>query len=426
MNLKISPNNIIGFMVIYSIIMNALVAELNLPSIIFYINDLLNCILFIMIFRKQFWNFFINIRFKSYLAILMTFIITIFLGNVINMTPLRLIIWGGRNTFRTLVFFIACTMFLRYEKISKIYNYFFILQITNFILGLYQYFVLGLSQDLLGGIFGHGNGNALNIYCVVVVASSFLLYLQKKEPIYKTIICFLTSIVLAALAEEKFMFFALIIVVVLALILSGRVKGSGIKKLLIIPIFILGLVAGYKILLLYFPKAAATLLDFQLIKDYTTASWSDSYYFPRVGSFSKITEELFHNNFIHTLFGFGMGNCDTSSFPMFESDFYKQYGYMHYRWLTHQWTYLELGGVGFILFLLLLLAVLIYLFKNRKKVSDEKLWILDTAIICVVICIATIWYNNTLKVDTAYIPYFVMGAGIVVIRDSLRKKRGVK
>ena len=65
----------------------------------------------------------------------------------------------------------------------------------------------------------------------------------------------------------------------------------------------------------------------------------------------------------------------------------------------------------------MIISVIIYLLKNRKKIEYKYRYYVDTSIIVSIVCIITIWYNNTLKVDTSYIPYLAMSIGLIVIKD---------
>lgn len=417
--MEISIRSIAKFIIYYSIIMCALVAELKLPSSIYYLNDLLMIILLFRLLRINLLSIFKRINFNFFSIWLWILLLVVLVGIIGNFVPIKLVMWGGRNTFRGLIFFIACIVFFKHEDVYSILNVFVKIQTLNVILACYQFFILGFKQDMLGGIFGYGNGNALGIFCSIICCYTLLVYLNKSEKLKETVFCLITSIFIAALAEEKLIFIELALVVILVILLSRK----SFKKWLIIPLLIAIFYLGLNIFELYFPGALDTLLSFDLMEDYLTASWEGSYYIPRLGSFSFISEKLFNNNLFNMLFGIGMGNADTSSFEFLQSDFYTQYGYMNYRWIFSQWTIVEMGVLGFLLFIILLLAIIFYLIINRKKNSADELCIIDMSIIISVICLLTMWSNNTLRVDTAYIPFFAMSAGIIIVKSKKEKLR---
>lgn len=410
--MKISIRNIIKFIIYYSIIMCTLVAEFNFPSSIYYINDLLMIVLFVYILRRNIISTFNRIQFKFFNIWLVVLLLVVIIGVVVNYVPIKLVLWGGRNTFRGLIFFISCIIFFKNDDVYKVLNTFVKFQILNTILACYQFFILGLKQDRLGGIFGHGNGNALCIFSCIICCYTLLVYLNKNEKLKETLFCFISSIIMAALAEEKLLFIELAIVVILAILLSRR----SFKKGLIIPLFIAIFFLGFNIFEIYFPEAVDTLLSLDLIEDYLTSSWEDSYFIPRLGSFSFIAKNLFNNNLFKMLFGIGMGNADTSSFTFLQSDFYSQYGYMNYRWIFSQWTIVETGILGFLLFIILFISIIFYLLAKRKKSYSTELCMIDLSIITSVICLITMWSNTTLKVDTLYIPFFAISVGIIAVK----------
>lgn len=410
--MKISIRNIIKFIIYYSIIMCTLVAEFNFPSSIYYINDLLMIVLFVYILRRNIISTFNRIQFKFFNIWLVVLLLVVIIGVVVNYVPIKLVLWGGRNTFRGLIFFISCIIFFKNDDVYKVLNTFVKFQILNTILACYQFFILGLKQDMLGGIFGHGNGNALCIFSCIICCYTLLVYLNKGEKLKETLFCFISSILMAALAEEKLLFIELAIVVILAILLSRR----SLKKWLTIPFMIAIFFLGFNIFEIYFPGAADTILSFDLMEEYLTSSWEDSYFIPRLGSFSFIAKNLFNNNLFKMLFGIGMGNSDTSSFTFLQSDFYSQYGYMNYRWIFSQWTIVETGILGFLLFIILFISIIFYLLVKRKKSYSTELCMIDLSIIISVICLITMWSNTTLKVDTSYIPFFAISVGIIVVK----------
>lgn len=415
-SIKISAHKGVKFIVIFSLIMNCLIAEFKFPQSILYINDLVLLFLIVMACVNGRFNIFRWLHMSIINYVVLVLLLCILLSTIYNLVPPQLVLWGARNTFRGIIFFFLCTIYLTKNDVYKILDGLFYVQIINFIIGMYQYFILGLTQDRLGGLFGHGNGNALGIFCTI--ECSYMLtksFNGEKKAIFKAIFSLMTSIVLAVLAEEKLMLFELVIAVLLCLALS---KKSLIKLAIIPTIYIVGQQA-LQWLNVLFPGSTLVLTSTNGVTEYLTASWSGSYYIPRFGSFSFISNKIFHNNLFWDAFGLGMGNCDTSSFSFLQSPFYKQYGYMNYRWIFGQWTVMENGIVGFSLFLALFVVIIICLFKIRANASVQQKNVINISIITAVICIMTMWMNNTLKVDTAYIPYFAIASGFVCYKERL-------
>ena len=415
MKIKVSAKNIIKFIIFFSIAVSSLSSEIGLPQSLFYINDILLCLVLCLYYKKL--NVFKKLKLKGINYILVILISVILIGIIGNLVPLQMILWGMRNTFRGILFLFLCVACLNYDDVSSILEVFIKLQYLNFALGIYQYFVLGLKQDTVGGIFGHGNGNALCIFCVIVCSYTIVNYMNEKVGLGSMLFCIISSFILAGLAEEKFLIFEIIITIILALALSKK----SFIKLAIIPVFILMIFYGLQISEILLPGIMKQITSVNYIEKYVTASWVGSYYIPRIGSYSFISDRIFHGNMFWKLFGLGMGNCDTSSFGFLQSYYYNRYGFMNYRWIFQQWTIMENGIVGFLSFVLFFIVIIFYLFKIRKKFVGREKCIIDTSIITAIISIITMWMNNTLKVDTSYIPYFVIASGFVCFKIYTRK-----
>ena len=404
---KVSARNVIKFIILFTIAISTLSAEIGLPSNLLYINDIL--LVWIIIAYHNRGNIFkqLNMRGINYILIFLTLVILI--GIIGNLVSLKLILWGTRNTFRGILFFVFCVIYLKYEDVVSIFDMFVKLQYINFAIGLYQFFILGLKQDNVGGIFGHGNGNALCIFCVIVCSYTMLRYFNEKRNLFSMVFCIISSFILAAFAEEKFLFIEIVMTFILVLALSKK----SFVKLAIIPIFFLVVQQALQIFEVIFPGITKSLTSWSYIEEYASASWVGSYYIPRIGSYSFISDRIFHNNLFHNLFGLGMGNCDTSSFSFLQSYYYAKYGYMNYRWIFQQWTIMEEGIIGFWCFVALFVVIIFYLLKIRKSIIKQAKCIVDTSIITAVISIMMMWMNNSLKVDTAYIPYFAIASGFI-------------
>lgn len=411
MKIKISMRNIIFIMLLNSMLFGFLCAELKLPSSIYYINDLLNLVLFIAILKTKPINKFKEYGISSILKIILCFVLFNFIGTGINLVPVQLVVWGARNTYRGLVFLIACILYISSKDIHKIFRILYRFQIFNVLVGAYQYFVLGFIQDNVGGMFGHGNGNALDIFCGILFAYYLLRYLNKKEKTIRLVFVLISGIFFAVIAEEKFIFIEFFLISIIALIITGKMS----KKVVIIPVIVSGVIIGVNMFQQIFPDSKE-LTDINKMFQYASSSWDDSYVIPRIGAFSYIYNTFFINRPINLLFGFGMGNCDASSINLLTSDFYRNYGQLHYRWFVHQWTFLENGILGFTVFILIFITILKVLIKYKIK-YEEKQQLLNLSIIITLVAIITIWYNTTLKVDECYLAYFAISCGIIAIKE---------
>lgn len=120
----------------------------------------------------------------------------------------------------------------------------------------------------------------------------------------------------------------------------------------------------------------------------------------RLTAVQKIYSMFFRGDRVHSLFGFGLGSCDYSNFSFLQSAFYKKYEYLHYRWFSHSWVYLEQGSVGLILLISFFVSIAVYIIGKRKQNRN----IYDLMVFSFLpTCLIGLIYNNALEMETAYI-----------------------
>jgi hypothetical protein len=408
-NRPITGKSLVVFVLFFTVVMEALIAEVHFPESIRYINDLFVFILFLVMIAKPkrtirrtccrvlLWlTFFIVLAFTMSAAIR-------------GVTPI-LYLWAIRNTFRGFVFFYACITFLDREDLPDIFDKLFVLQVVNLLLALYQHFALGLVRDSVGGIFGHGNGAGVNTFNALIVAYYLNRYIEGKEPAWKLIAVSVSAMIIAALAEEKASYLYLLIVFCIGLIFTKMNARAAVALLVAV---IAGCI-GIGLIQSLFPEVIDQMGSFDAIDGYLTATYADGYVIPRIGAFKYITNMFFQNDPIGLLLGVGFGNGETSSFASLNGPFYLMYGWMHYRWFTHQWVFVECGWIGFISYLSFFVALGIWLLKERFVADDNQAKpYLVMGIALTIITIISIWYNATLKVDMCYLAFFSLSIGIV-------------
>ena len=168
---RINTKSLIYFVLTLTLVMGTLTDDFGIPSAIRYMNDAIIIILFLFLLKRN--DFLNKISFLGMNAIfiaMILFSVVNIITVVINFVPLNLVLWAVRNTYRFLIFFWACVLFLDKDDLNKIFEFFYWLQWVNFLLVLYQFFGLGLKQDSLGGIFGHGGNAGLLVYSVILLA----------------------------------------------------------------------------------------------------------------------------------------------------------------------------------------------------------------------------------------------------------------
>lgn len=407
--LIITPKKIVGFILFWTIISDALVAELGMSSSIQYLNDFAWVILLLYIVKNKFWTRLKYQGFSGVLYAIGAYVLICYLSAILNFVDPFLTIWASRNLIRFIVFFLSVVVFLEENDISEIFNKLLWIQIINFIIALYQYYVLGLHMDTLGGIFGHGNGAALNTFQAMVLAYFLCGYLQKKQPAYKVATILLTSLLIAALAEEKAYFVYLIVVVAGSVIINR----PSFKTVIIVAAVLYAVPIGINIL--------ATVNDswnLEVLTNMTRAvQYLDtSYGLSRINPFPQIQSRFFNNSLLKDLFGIGFGaseNCDAAS--IFTSEFYNRYAYLQYFDFTHQKKFLETGYLGFGSFLMIIVMCIVTPLKHilRNKDNDYRL---KAFIIFGIVAILSCWFSGAMIYNDAYIIFFGLAAGLVVCK----------
>lgn len=407
--LIITPKKIVGFILFWTIISDALVAELGMSSSIQYLNDFAWVILLLYIVKNKFWTRLKYQGFSGVLYAIGAYVLICYLSAILNFVDPFLTIWASRNLIRFIVFFLSVVVFLEENDISEIFNKLFWIQIISFIIALYQYYVLGLHMDTLGGIFGHGNGAALNTFQAMMLAYFLCGYLQKKQPAYKVATILITSLLIAALAEEKAYFVYLIVVVAGSVIINR----PSFKTVIIVAAVLCAVPVGINIL--------ATVNDswnLEVLTNMTRAvQYLDtSYGLSRTNPFPQIQSRFFNNRLLKDLFGIGFGaseNCDAAS--IFTSEFYNRYAYLQYFDFTHQKKFLETGYLGFGSFLMIIVMCIVTPLKHilRNKDNDYRL---KAFIIFGIVAILSCWFSGAMIYNDAYIIFFGLAAGLVVCK----------
>lgn len=394
---------------------------LSFPSSITYMTDVL--LLFLLV--KEYKNIFSNIKTsnsKVQIIVFSLILINMFLGAIINLVNPVLFLWGMRNNLRFYLFFFLCIGVLRKKDVYifiKILKKFYWI---NFFLCLYQYFIQGLSNDYLGGIFGISQGcNAyINVFLCIIMSIILGEYFSKKITIFKFLLYIITNILLATLCELKIFYIEFIIMFIL-LILKTKIS---FKSILICSLGVLGTGVGVFFMLKYNPEIFNIFLNKNSLNYYLAGNgYTNSGDLNRFTAIQEIYNQFFKGSIKFSLFGFGLGSCEHSSFKFLESDFYIKYGYLNYRWMTHAWVYLEQGIVG----ILLLLLFFIKIFKfnlEKKRIIPTCTYIVT--LVYIPICILGLIYNCALQIEVTYLIAFMCSIPYVLVKEKNLEVKLVK
>lgn len=413
-NIKLLMKQIIYFVFIYMMVINFVCDFFHLPSIIRYLPDVF--LPFFVIFALSYNKYLLkNKDTKRFFLLILFFLFHCILSNIINMQSFFYLFWGFRNLFRFLFIMLCAIIVFDNDDKDKIINVIHKLFIINFFVCLFQYFVLGYWGDAIGGTFRIGNtgGNSGLVFLIVIENTlNIINFLNKKCSFSKVLFSLLFSILIAVFAELKIVYVFLGLILFLSLLLC---KFSFKTILIVCGVFIV-FNLGFSVLESIDPNTAK-MLNFSDLLEYAGGSdhgYSSEYDISRFRAFSQINEYFFMDNLKDNLFGYGLGNCDISSFEIFNSNFAKQYNdILHYTWFSHSMLYLETGIIGYLLYIMIFIYIIMYCFKMRKKDSSNFSFY-NFMIILLFISIIMTWYNSILRNDISYFVYVVFSLSFVI------------
>lgn len=382
---------------------------LHFPSVIKYTIDFALVVLMLIAYLNK-----KNVRdpqVADVMRVVLVFALVTVIGQVLEYQSVIYYLWGIRNYFRFFIFFLMCTMMLKRDDADAGMRLLDGLFYINFAVVLIQVLVLNAHQDRVGGIFGSSRGcNAYNnIYLMIIVAWYMLRYMSKKESLLKLVSRCGISLLIAAVSELKMFFLEFALITLMATLMTR----FSTRKFIVIILAAIGFMAGIRIIQIMFPFFA-DWFDLKVIIE--SASSKKGYtYVNDINRLSAIT--ISWNRFLDTwprkLFGLGLGNCDYSSnFDFLTSPFYEKYGRMHYSWFSSSFLILETGLIGLAVYICFFLRVY-RAAKSVEKKEPENLLCCQLARIMAIMALVLIIYNSSLRMECAYMLYFVLALPFV-------------
>ena len=411
-------SKLLYYQVIYIFALRFCVDVLHFPSAISYGVDVINMLV------TAFFLYSKSTKKKLFMAGMMPVIFAVialivfcFVDGITNMVKPQLFLWAFRNTMRYYPFFFSLVALWDEKMMDFVVKILLRLQYINFLIVLFQFFVLGYEQDYVGGIFGHTTGcnGALNIYLCIITALCIEKYIHKELGLFSTlstVVIFLVSIVIA---ELKIGFIELPIILALAILLnkpSFKTVVATLVVLFMIPIGIQGMITLY-------PRWAYSFVDVGSFLGVGTEV-GGGYNISRLGAFSDINGIFFHDDLIRNLFGFGFGNCEYSSIDIFTSSFNKRYGWLHYRWFAHQMWFLECCYLGIFFYALFFVSLFVWLAHQKRQFGDQG-GFGSFGQIMIVICALSFIYNFTLRTEDGYMLYLALAIPCLNYRCVMEK-----
>jgi len=392
-----------------------IISTFHTSNFVYYLADMFNVFLAFFAIRRV-----VRVRKMKEVGflvlLLVLFIINCIIGIIGNNVPLKLAIWGSRNVYRFVLFFSSCVVLLEKKDVARFQAAFPKIYVINAIIAIFQYFVLGLKGDYIGGLFGtiQGCNGALTIFLNIALSYFIAGYLSGNEKLSKIIVYSILYFLVAALSETKGNYIFFVLIVAVALLVSKK----SLKTFGIICVAFVSVGAGIYFLNKYFPGSLDFLLDLNEANRYMNASYFETVTFTRNAALSVANKVFFKDNSWLYLFGYGIGACDTSSF--FSSPFFDMYGYMNYRQLSSSMTVLQNGYTGLaVYFAFFVYLFLVGLFKSGKCEDANAKQIMIMTCCLAFFAIGDSFYAS-LYIDAAYWLFFALAIPLVMLKEDLK------
>ena len=342
-----------------------------MPSAIVYCLDVINVLLLVFGVRKVANGL---SSYYGYAMLLVCYVVFAVITGVGSLTSPLCIGWELLQQLRIPLFVVLALAYWTYEDVYAVLRFLFRLQPLNIAFALVEYFLLHLTDDSCGGLFGIATGSnmMLNIYLVVVCvfACSNFLGPEKRISLPSLVLTLLSSFIVASLAEIKFFYLEAAII----LALSFLVGKKSFRAFVLVAVFTAAFAVGLVALAAYFPDSYEMLFDIDELVAYDSGEnvATSGYGISRSAPILQLDSLFFSTgNPIDKLVGFGFGSATMSSIPQFCSPFYFVYGWLKYYYSPIAMLYLQNGYLGLVFYLLILLYPIGVALRRYSKISER-------------------------------------------------------
>lgn len=341
-----------------------------------------------------------------------SFLIFTFLAYLINYQSILYYLWGIRMNFRGYILFLHVLMQVRKNDADEWLGFLDTLFWINAVLAVFQFFVGGVGQDLLGGIFGskeETNGYTL-IFLSIVVVKSQLKFYEHEETTWVCLLKCAVALLIGAMAELKFYMLLFIFQMVLVAVLT---KFSW-KKVLVLIFGAIAVSFSMDLLAQWFSSTGSfsihALVEKAFRENYATAN--DLNRLSAIGTLRRtiVTHPL------ERLIGLGLGNCDSANFALLRTPFFERYSYLHYTFFVAPTVFLETGYIGLALFLGFFVICLIKALKQRKAGVGSAFYN-NMGIIFSATALILAFYNASLRYESGWLIYIILALPFISMKQ---------
>lgn len=390
------------------------------PSVIYFLIDVP---IVLMIIKNL--NRFLNVLvWKSIIPITLTLAIVfvfMLIGSIANNVPFGNVVYGMYKYYRGFFFFFSTLALADSTNENRTYSIFKVIFWINVLLTVVEFFLWGINQDLLGGIFGMVMGVnqytnlffvIISIYCIEKILSRDV---NRKE-FNQVFIMSVCMFAIAAMAEIKYFFVEFLILLLIAYL--GLKKS--LKSVISIFLIVVGIVVFYNLLIIMFPEFSNLVNELKrggfvrlanLQRHYSTDNDIG-----RAVIFKYSNKYLLPNE-KNRLIGMGIGSVSSSS--MVKNSFWLKNQMTHYDQFYTSYLYNEQGIIGFLLYCLIYFEIIIIGLKALIKEKKRKYGTMLIMLVCG--CVMIFVYNMAIYSQLCFIAFWALA---VLVKKCIKGGEG--
>ena len=322
------------------------------------------------------------------------------------------VLMGIRGFILPMALMFAAASYLKIQDYKLIFSILYKFQWLNVLCTFVQWKVYGLESDFNNGALM--GGAEQNFFCISLIVYYLFAYTNKQSSLKKLLFVLGTSFFIAIIQDEKFIFVGAMLTA-LFYFLTQRLRFRNVLGAitLIVGIFLAVKSMG--------EGQTAAMGSINNAVEYSKKT-GDGYGFPRIGSSVQISEMFFQSD-VQYLFGLGLGTCTEMKAPGVDLDFSNQFGHLGYHLFVFQDVFLETGWVGAIFYIAFFVGLFFYNLKVRRSAPKEYKWLYNVSSTLALVSILIIWYNSTLRIYYAILPYILLGLGPCLTKNLNTNKK---
>jgi len=344
------------------------------------------------------------------------FLVYTFVVYICNYQSAAYYLWGIRMNFRGYIVFLRILHQINEDDAEEWLWLLDFLFWINAGLAFFQFFIGGVRQDYLGGVFGteaRTNGHMLIFLSIVVVKSQFELF-EHKEKLWICLTKCTISLLIAAMAELKFY----ILLFVFQMVLVAVLTRFSWKKVVVMSLCASVVSLAMSLLAQWFSSSGkfdiAVVIEKAFQENYASANDVN-----RFSAISTLSHKILQDP-VDRIFGLGLGNCDKAGFAFLRTPFYEKYSALHYSFFAAPMVFLETGYLGLVFYAGFFVVCFIKSVKNRRNRKEHNLYD-GMGIVFSITAIFLMFYNASLRYEAGWLVFITLALPFVSSKEDLVK-----